>query len=80
MGWSVTRSKESLVKRKLFVLSGILVLSLCANTTKMFAVGAGGLCSALWSQSCTNGAETSCVSGGVTLECHCSNNRWYCNT
>ena len=73
-------SQESLMKRKLFVLSGILVLSLFANSTKMFAVGAGGLCSALWNQSCTNGAETSCyVSGGWEYECYCSSNRWYCN-
>lgn len=69
------------MKRKLLMISGILALSLFAHSTKMFAVGAGGLCSALRNQSCTNGAETSCYDPefGWEYECYCSSNRWYCN-
>lgn len=66
------------MKRKLIVLSGILVLSLFANSAKTLA--AVNTCKSLWSQSCTNGAETYCNDGqGFQYECQCMNQRWYCN-
>ena len=65
------------MKRKLFVLSGILVLSLVANSAKTFAISP---CSTLVKQTCTNGATTSCTMHPFVYDCECMNNHWYCTS
>jgi hypothetical protein len=65
------------MKRKLIVLSGILVLSLVAHSAKTFAIST---CSTLTKQTCTNGATNSCTVNGFVYDCECINNRWYCTS
>ena len=71
-------AKECSVKRKLFVLSGILGLSLLANSAQAVVP----LCTSYWGKSCPiNGAEATCRdSQGFTWDCVCTNNKWYCTS
>jgi len=65
------------MKRKLFVLGGILVLSLFVNSAQTFAIPA---CSTLVRQTCSNGATTQCTIDAFVYDCECLNNRWNCTS
>jgi hypothetical protein len=64
------------MKRKLIVLSGVLMLSLLASSAQAVVKS----CTLYFGKSCpTNGAVEFCNGGVINYECECVNNRWFCS-